>query len=301
MKRAPKLEENPRTTLVVRGQKTSDTINSALTDLFMLKKPHAVHFKRHNAVHPFEDTAPLEFLCQKNDASLFAFGTHSKKRPHNLVLGRCFDHQVLDMYELGVEDFSPISAFAAATGGGCACESKPCVLFHGEWENDATLLPLRSLLLDWFQLEQVSTISPVGIEHALVFTAAGGGKLLIRHYVSRLLRSADAKLPRVELLEMGPSLDLSLRRTRHASADLMREAMRRPKAAAAMPKKVKNVTRSKLLGKQGRLHVPRQDLSVMATARMKALRKDKKGGEGGEGSGGGGKGEAAGKRKRGSE
>lgn len=39
-KREPKLVENPRTALVVRGQKTSAIVNSCLTDLFMLKKPH---------------------------------------------------------------------------------------------------------------------------------------------------------------------------------------------------------------------------------------------------------------------
>ena len=91
-KMMPQLEENPRTALVLRGQKSSALVNAALTDLFMLKKPNAKHFSRHNAVHPFEDATGLEFLCQKNDASLFAFGTHSKKRPNNLVIGRLFDH-----------------------------------------------------------------------------------------------------------------------------------------------------------------------------------------------------------------
>ena len=52
----------------------------------------------------------------------------------------------------------------------------------------------------------------------------------------------------------------------------MRAAMVRPKAQAQAPKKVKNVTRSKLLGKRGRLHMPKQDLTKMATARMKAYR-----------------------------
>jgi hypothetical protein len=59
-KREPKLIENARNTLIARGQKTSALVNAALTDLYMLKKPHSVHFKRHNAVHPFEDAAPLD-------------------------------------------------------------------------------------------------------------------------------------------------------------------------------------------------------------------------------------------------
>ena len=50
----------------------------------------------------------MEFLSQKNDASLFAFGTHSKKRPHNLVFGRLFDHHILDMVETGVAGAWPL-------------------------------------------------------------------------------------------------------------------------------------------------------------------------------------------------
>jgi hypothetical protein len=80
----------------------------------------------------------------------------------------------------------------------------------------------------------------------------------------------------------------------------MKHAMTKPKAGAAKPKKVKNIERSKLLGKQGRLHVPRQDLSQMATARFKATRKDKRGDSGAGGSGSSGAG-AARKRPAGSE
>ena len=273
-KRDPKVVENPRTALVLRGQKSSAVINAVLLDLYMLKKPHAVHFKRSNAVHPFEDATPLEFMCQKNDASIFAFGNHSKKRPHNLVLGRCFDHHVLDMVELSVDAHTPLGAFPDV-GGGSTSGSKPCLLFSGaDWEHSLELQALRGLLIDFFHLEVVSSIASLGIEHALVFTA-WQGKVLLRHYVCRLLKSAEATSPHVALTEIGPSMDLRVRRSQPASDDVMKQALQQPKASAAKPKKEKNVTRSKLLGKQGQLHVPRQDLTQMATARMKAFRKPK--------------------------
>ena len=39
----------------------------------------------------------------------------------------------------------------------------------------------------------------------------------------------DVQLPRVELVEMGPRLDLSVRRRRDAPPDLAKEAHRQPK------------------------------------------------------------------------
>ena len=54
---------------------------------------------------PMEDASMIERTSIKYDASLFMVGSHQKKRPHNLVLGRIFDGHVLDMFEFGVENF----------------------------------------------------------------------------------------------------------------------------------------------------------------------------------------------------
>lgn len=50
-----------------------------------------------NAINPFSDPASLEFFSERNDCSLFVFGSSSKKRPHTLTLGRTFGHKILDM------------------------------------------------------------------------------------------------------------------------------------------------------------------------------------------------------------
>ena len=46
-----------------------------------------------------------------------------------------------------------------------------------------------------------------------------------------LLKKSGSRTPRVELDEMGPSLDLVIRRTKLASDDLYKRSMRVPKAA----------------------------------------------------------------------
>jgi len=86
--RAPKLEENPKALLAIHGTTANLEIKSLLADLVQLRKPLAKRLGKANSARPFEDPTSIEFLARKNDASLFAFGSHSKKRPHCLVLGR---------------------------------------------------------------------------------------------------------------------------------------------------------------------------------------------------------------------
>lgn len=65
---------------------------------------------------PFEagGEAPLEFFCNKSNCSLFVLGSHSKKRPHNLTLGRLYDFHLFDCLELGVEGHRGIKEFRGA-------------------------------------------------------------------------------------------------------------------------------------------------------------------------------------------
>ena len=60
---------------------------------------------------PSRGLQSLEFFSNKNDASLFVVGMHSKKRPNDLVWVRCFDGQVLDMIEMGLEKAVPMGEF----------------------------------------------------------------------------------------------------------------------------------------------------------------------------------------------
>lgn len=70
-----------------------------------LRRPHSVSFSKKNLIRPFEDHSSLEFWALKNDASMFVVGQNSKKRPDNLILARTFDNRLLDMCEVGVENF----------------------------------------------------------------------------------------------------------------------------------------------------------------------------------------------------
>ena len=53
--------------------------------------------------------------------------SHSKKRPHNLIFGRTFDHRLYDLLELGVEHFRSIKSFGTA---GASVQAGNKVGFH---------------------------------------------------------------------------------------------------------------------------------------------------------------------------
>jgi len=81
----------------------------------MLKKPDATNFAKKNIIHPFEDSSSLEFFSEKQDASLFVVGSHSKKRPNNLTFARMFDHKLLDMMEFSVLNYRACKDFKVQT------------------------------------------------------------------------------------------------------------------------------------------------------------------------------------------
>ncbi|WJX91820.1 hypothetical protein P8452_73543 [Trifolium repens] len=69
-KRAPKLIESGKKTLVLHGTKTSSVLNAVLTQIYHLKKESAVKYSRKNDnIKPFEagGETSLEFFSQKTD------------------------------------------------------------------------------------------------------------------------------------------------------------------------------------------------------------------------------------------
>jgi ribosome production factor 2 len=264
-KREPQLVEHTKTALVLRGGKTSAEIVSVLRDIYRMKKPDAVMFSKHNHILPFEDDTSLEFFSNKNDAAFFVFGSHSKKRPHNLVIGRFFNYHILDMIEFGVENYVPMDAFPGAKS---ASGSKPCFIFTGpDFEVKQELRTSMNLLVDLFRGTVVDKVNLEGLDHVIICTAVDG-KILFRQYLIRL-KKTGTRLPYTELEEMGPHMDLTIRRTKFAASDLEKEALRQPPQLSAT--KRKNISTTPLGETLGRIHMTRQDLNRMATRKFPGL------------------------------
>ncbi|XP_065082910.1 ribosome production factor 2 homolog [Ochlerotatus camptorhynchus] len=266
--REPKTIENAKKTLIMEGRKCSNEIRQALKDFNLLKKPLVRLMRRNNDVTLFEDATPLEQLAKSNDCHLFMFGSSSKKRPNNLIVGRIYDEQVLDMMELGIANYKGLQDFKTEK---ISAFVKPVIVFNGyKWKLTEELRRLRSLLLDMFRIDNVDTMRLQGIEHVISFTITEDLTILMRSYRVQLKKSGQ-RTPRIELSEMGPSMDLTVRRTKIASDDLYKTAMKQP--AILKVAKRKNVSRDELGNVHGRVHVGKQDINAIQTRKMKGLKK----------------------------
>lgn len=267
--REPKVHEEERGALFMRGTHTTDLITEILKDLHDLKKPNSRYLPRRNEKRPFEDETSLEFLCEKNEASLFGFGSHSKKRPNNLILGRLFNYKVYDMYELSLTNIKTMSQFKPSKFPSY-CNS-PCIIFQGDgFEHNAKLAELKSLFLDMFQHMPLAKLNLVGLEHVVVLTAQGE-KAAFRHYGISLKKSGGV-VPRVVLEELGPRFDMEVGRSRPPASDVAKEACRAPKQAGA-PKLQKNFERNAMGDTMGRIHMERQSLDTLQTRKVRGLKR----------------------------
>lgn len=86
-----------------------------------------------------------------------------------------------------------------------------------------------------------------------------------------LLKKSGLRTPRIELEEIGPAIDFSIRRAKIASKDLYKLAHKKP--ADLKVTKKKNVTRDALGNVNARVHIDKQVVNKLQTRKVKALKK----------------------------
>ena len=111
-KREPKVVEDPKQILFLKGKKSNEIVNSTLHELMALVRSQSINFlsKKHD-LKPFSDIQPIEYYCQKNICPLFILGDNSKKRPNNIIFGRLYEEKLYDMYEFEISEFKSSNEF----------------------------------------------------------------------------------------------------------------------------------------------------------------------------------------------
>ena len=167
--------------------------------------------------------------------------------------------------------------------------TRPMISFSGPGfeEESGNFFLAKSLLLDFFRAgagadgEAKRQVDIEGLQWMINFAAVEdeveqGGERVQWVYMRcwRIItKRSGAKLPRVEVEEMGPRVDMRLGRSREAEGSMAKEAMKKVKGTQAKPKK--NVETDVVGDKMGRIHLGRQDLADLQTRKMKGLKRSR--------------------------
>jgi ribosome production factor 2 len=249
-----------------------------------MQAPNAKLLTKKNQIMAFDTDGQqsMEFLTTKNDCALFALASTNKKRPNNLVMGRTFDHQILDMVELGILRYKSISDY----GGSVPKKrlgSKPLMTFLGDlWQHDSSCQKMQNLLIDFYRGDVVDKLVVSGIDHLIVFVASQdpSSKQVIIHqhtYFCKLKKdpsNPSSNVPVPYLIPCGPDMTMHIRRTQFAEPDLWKQSLKQPQGLKK--KKAKNHSTNVFGEVIGRLHLEKQDVEKMGGRKVKALRRAEK-------------------------
>lgn len=231
-------------------------------------------------------------------------GSHQKKRPDNLVLGRVFDGHILDICEFGVKNFKGTSAFE--TPQHVHADMKPILLFQGEhFETNDNLKRIKSLLigksfirtsshnfcfsalanllfpflsLDFFQNNDLKEANIQELKRVMVFTSRGEKEPIeVRHLEVDDISEATVQMKTMPFREIGPSFDLFLRREKLGSTDLFKEACRQPNLKSYDKKRADKNKFTNVMGEQkGKVFIQHQPLETIALRKFKGMGKRSK-------------------------
>lgn len=225
--RLPKLNEAPKSALLVRGNQCNEEMLSILRDLSQMKAPFAklMTRKHPDIVCPFEDSNRLLSMANSNQCSMFCLASHhpKKNRGNCLTFGRTFDaFNIVDMVECKVTPVSPDNDDTAFTS-----ESKPCMCFIGNSS-------LNNFFLDFFRgRTDCDKINLSGIDRVCCLSASSSSVFHLRHYGVKFKKSGT-KVPRVDLTLLKGSFDFTVNR-QIVNADVMKAAI-----IKSVPKQRKN-------------------------------------------------------------
>jgi hypothetical protein len=105
--------EGDKKSIIMRGKKVSQPVLDLMKDLHLQRGTDLskLFLRTGKDIHPFDDIGPVEMMAHKQNCALFVAGTHQKKRPDNIMFGSMFADHLLDLFEFGVSDYQPMTAF----------------------------------------------------------------------------------------------------------------------------------------------------------------------------------------------
>ena len=163
------------------------------------------------------------------------------------------------------------------------------VVFCGAlFDSHPRYINFKLLLMDFFKGQTVDKMELEGLQHVICVSAGEEASsngtdelplILFRVYLIRSKKILGSKIPRVELEEMGPRMELKLGRWQQASDEMMSMALKKPKEIVVCMSselsyfQVKTKKNDTMGDKLGRVYLGNQDLRKLQTRKMRGLKR----------------------------
>ena len=278
----PKLIENPKQCLFINTANSSEIMRMILNDLYLLRKDYSKKLNKKEKIENLTNGRDsIEFLCEKNNCSLFTFASDIKKRPMDITFGFTFNHSILDAFNFEVTNYIPIEYFH---NNNITIDSymKPLLFFQGElFESEFEYERVKKFFIDYFRLYDVETAIISELKRIIVISIDNNDKVIkIRNYqIEGEIK--ENNLNNINFIEIGPSLDLKERKFFIGDEEQYKKSLKQPKAL--MDIKKKNIKKNELLGiKEGVIHMQKQNLNAVSLKKYKKILGKKRFGKKGE-------------------
>ncbi|CCF72658.1 RPF2, ribosome production factor 2 [Babesia microti strain RI] len=282
--------EGPKNILLFKAPKCSNSGRQLLRDFRILKRHNSVfqtHMTQHmNGKHQTVKDEAIH-LARNYKCGLYCIASSSKKKPLGLEIGRVFNKLSLESVKFKVLDYVPIDAFRRAYTHRNISETSDyavsLVIAQGSFFSNGSMKQAKEILTDFFHSYNDGKIYLEGVEQAIIISSKEPDLIYIRRYKIGLTCGTGADSPKVQLYEMGPSIDLQLTDSCIPDPELMKKAMETNKKIHITPgigvdkkiiKRGKNAKTTIMANTVGKVYVPPQNFDQIYTPHAK-LRKQR--------------------------
>ena len=277
----PKLIEDPKQCLFINTTKSSEIMRMIMNDLYLIRKDYSKKLsKKEKIINIKESKENVLFLTNKNNCNFFTFTHDNKRNPMTITFGLLFNHEILDIFEFEVTNYIPIDYFKKNIEIGSFM--KPIVIFQGEiFETEFNYERLKNFFFDYFKLYNIENTIVSELKRVVVISCESKEKIVkIRNYQING-EISEQNLKNINLVEIGPSLNLKEKNFILADDNLYKNSLKQPKQLKEI--KEKNIEKNKILGiKRGRLHIDKQNLNAVSLKKYKKILGKKRFGKKGE-------------------
>lgn len=265
----PKLVEDPKKAMFLNTENSSEMTRIALLELYLSRKTFSVRLNQKNKIESaLVNGNSIEYFSEKNDTSLFAYTSDTKKKPMNLCLGNLFNNKLLDVFEFEITNMIPREYFDDKPEFDFNCQ--PVLVFQGEeFETNTEMSRLKIFFLDFYAQDLLEEVSITDLKKVIVFSSYVNNDnkyVKIRTFYASTINEYQTN--DFGLKEIGPSFDLSLRQSKISTEDEFKLACKQPKLISS------EYTKNRINGLfdvTGKLYISKQNLEAASLKRYDKL------------------------------